>query len=55
MTPVERCQFLYDYWKRQQKELYEDWKNAKANQDHWQNKLVEAEIAERLAKEHDMG
>lgn len=53
MTPIERYQHLKTFWKAQETERFEEWKKAKAELSHWSNKLVEAEIVEQLAKEHD--
>lgn len=51
MTPVERYAHLYDYWKRQVEERRAELAEASAEKDRWCNKLIAAEIAERLAKE----
>lgn len=51
MTPIERYQHLKDYWKDERQERYEEWNKAQREFDKWSNKLVAAEIAEKLAKE----
>lgn len=48
MTPVERYQHLTTFWKKQLEEARQTLAEASKNYDHWSNKLVEAEIAERL-------
>lgn len=51
MTPIDRYTHLKIYWKQQLEERYKEWKEAQQQLDHWSNKLVAAEIAERLANE----
>lgn len=51
MTPIERYQYLKTFWKKQLEEANETVEQAGKNYQHWSNRLVEAEIAEKLANE----
>lgn len=53
MTPVQRYQQLKDFWKRQVEDARATLAEASQNYEHWNNKLTEAEIMEKLAKEED--
>lgn len=53
MTPIERYRHLVQYWKQQVEERRAELAHAGAEVTKWNNKLVAAEIAERLAKEDE--
>jgi hypothetical protein len=51
MTPVERYKYLVTFWKNQIVEAEDTLKTAQNNYEEWNNKLIKAEIAEKLASE----
>lgn len=51
MTPLERYKYLADYWKKVVQERRAELAQANKECEHWSNKLVEAEIVEKLSKE----
>ena len=51
MKPIERYQYLKDYWQRHVEEAKEQLDLALKNYDHWSNRLYEAEMAEKLAND----
>lgn len=53
MNQVERCQHLTNYWKMVLEERRADVAEAEKLWQHWNNKLVIAQIAEKLAKESE--
>jgi hypothetical protein len=51
VTPIERYRYLKDHWKRELEESRNAVANAEKSYEHWSNKLVDAEIAEKLVAE----
>ena len=51
MTPVERYRHLEQFWKKQIEEARAQLEEASQNHQLFYNKLVAAEIAEKLANE----
>lgn len=51
MTPIERYTFLKQFWMNKVLECEKDLNEASDKYEHWSNKLVEAEIVNKLENE----